>query len=107
MNAEGVMWAAVALTCLGGAGVLVAFLVGPIGTALARRISGGGDARRLDEVERRVDELAERLGTGPLGDQLAEVHERLEFAERLLARAPLNHPPADAAEETTGAATPV
>jgi hypothetical protein len=60
-------------------------LFGPIGSALARRIAGRaprdpaqGEIVRMDErITSEVDELRTRL---------AEVEERLDFAERLLAR---------------------
>jgi hypothetical protein len=63
----------------------VALLFGPIGSALARRIGGRhepGDAHaEIEEIGSRVtaevDDLRNRLG---------EVEERLDFAERLLAR---------------------
>ena len=62
-------------------------LTGPIGVALAARIRGAraaGDLALAGEVE----DLHSRLGEGEnLRDRLAEVEERLDFAERLLAQA--------------------
>jgi hypothetical protein len=68
-------------------------LRGPIGKALARWIESwgatesaaldaraGGDPRRLDEIEHRLGELEAREA------RLAELEERLDFAERLLTR---------------------
>ena len=54
-------------------------LRGPFGRALAERISGHGahDDRELEEVRGEV---------AALRNELAEVQERLDFAERLLAR---------------------
>lgn len=55
-------------------------LRGPIGRALADRIAGraaAGDEERVERLDREVQELRGELG---------EVHERLDFAERLLAQ---------------------
>ena len=62
----------------------VGLLFGPIGSAVARRIGGRpepGDAHaEIEEIRALVmDE------TGDLRNRLAEVEERLDFAERLLA----------------------
>jgi hypothetical protein len=63
----------------------VGILFGPIGSALARRLGGRpepGDAHaEIEEVRAQVrDEVDD------LRNRLAEVEERLDFAERLLAR---------------------
>ena len=54
---------------------------GPFGRAIAERIAGrartAGEDHELRELKGEVDELRQQLG---------EVHERLDFAERLLAR---------------------
>jgi hypothetical protein len=59
-------------------------LFGPIGSAIARRVAGRpepGDAQvEIDEIRARVTEEADDLR-----NRLAEVEERLDFAERLLA----------------------
>jgi hypothetical protein len=68
-------------------------LRGPIGKALARWIESWGateaaaldvravgDPRRLDEIEHRLGEVEAREA------RLAELEERLDFAERLLTR---------------------
>ncbi len=63
----------------------VGLLFGPIGSALARRI--GGRAEPVD-AHAEIEEMAGRM-TGEVDDlrnRLAEVEERLDFAERLLAR---------------------
>lgn len=62
----------------------VGLLFGPIGSALGRRLGGRpepGDAHgEIEEMHARVtDEVND------LRNRLAEVEERLEFAERLLA----------------------
>jgi hypothetical protein len=62
----------------------VAMLFGPIGSALARRIGGRpepGDAH-VEIEEMRAKVTAE---VDDLRNRLAEVEERLDFAERLLA----------------------
>jgi hypothetical protein len=62
----------------------VALLFGPIGSAFARRIAGRpepGEAQaEIEEIRARVMEE-----TDDLRNRLAEVEERLDFAERLLA----------------------
>ena len=67
-----------------GAGA-VGFLFGPIGAALARRIEGRPDPR---EAHAEIEQIGERMTTevDELRSRLAEVEERLDFAERLLAR---------------------
>jgi hypothetical protein len=71
-------------------------LFGPIGSALARRISG---RLQPDDVHAEVEELSTRV-TGEVDDlrtRLAEVEERLDFAERLLAQGgPANQLPGGA-----------
>ena len=63
----------------------VALLFGPIGSAIARRIGGRpepGDAHtEIEELRARVTDEVDDLK-----NRLAEVEERLDFAERLLAR---------------------
>ncbi len=62
----------------------VAMLFGPIGSALARRLGGRpepGDAQaEIGEMRARVTDYVDDLR-----NRLAEVEERLDFAERLLA----------------------
>ena len=62
----------------------VAVLFGPIGSAVARRIGGRPeptDARaEIEEMHARVTDEVDDLR-----NRLAEVEERLDFAERLLA----------------------
>jgi hypothetical protein len=57
-------------------------ILGPIGQAFARRIGGGSGG---DVLEQRVETLAQEVDG--LKAQLTETHERLEFAERMLAQA--------------------
>jgi hypothetical protein len=60
-------------------------LFGPIGSALARRLGGRPE---LGEAEAEIEHLSERMTAevDGLRSRLAEVEERLDFAERLLAR---------------------
>ena len=62
----------------------VGLLFSPIGSALARRLAGRsepGDAHsEIEEMQARVTDEVEDLR-----NRLAEVEERLDFAERLLA----------------------
>lgn len=74
-------WDAVAL--LFGAGLLLVVLLWPLLRAVARRIEAGAAAdtrAELDELRDRVRRLEE---TQP---RMAELEERLDFAERLLAQ---------------------
>ncbi len=62
----------------------VALLFGPIGSAIARRLGG---APEQDDTHRTIEEIGASV-TAELEDlrsRLAEVEERLDFAERLLA----------------------
>lgn len=63
--------------------VALGFFFGPIGKAIARRISGaphpGLDPAELDAIRARVDELEGQQ------QRVAELEERVDFAERLLA----------------------
>jgi hypothetical protein len=65
-------------------GASVAILRGPLGRALARRIEGN---HATPELEQRVHELEARLAAlEGEGTQVAELAERVDFAERLLAQ---------------------
>lgn len=77
----------------------------PLAKAWARRLSGA-DASRIDELEQRVVEL-EQIGSGDfslLQGELSELHERLDFTERMLAQAqrPPLAPEPGTTDETTG-----
>lgn len=72
------------MTLIFGAGVVL-ILRGPVGRALARRIEGqsgaaGELAARVDELEARLAELEQDRA------RTAELEERVDFAERLIAR---------------------
>jgi hypothetical protein len=60
-------------------------LFGPIGSALARRLGGHPEPGEAQAV---VEQMSERVSAevDDLRNRLAEVEERLDFAERLLAR---------------------
>ncbi len=63
----------------------VALLFGPIGSAVARRIVGRPEP---DDAHAEIEEIRARVTdeVDALGNRLAEVEERLDFAERLLAQ---------------------
>ena len=62
----------------------VGLLFGPIGSAIARRLAGRSEP---DDAHAEIDEIRARLTdeADDLRNRLAEVEERLDFAERLLA----------------------
>jgi hypothetical protein len=62
----------------------VALLFGPIGSAVARRIVGRPEP---DDAHTEIEEIRARVTdeADDLRNRLAEVEERLDFAERLLA----------------------
>ena len=63
----------------------VAMLFGPIGAAVARRIGGSPEP---GDAHMEIEEMRALVTTevSDLRSQLAEVEERLDFAERLLAQ---------------------
>jgi hypothetical protein len=63
----------------------VGLLFGPIGSALGRRIGGRAEP---GDAHAEVEEMGARMTAevDDLRNRLAEVEERLDFAERLLAR---------------------
>ena len=65
---------------LGGVGMSFS----PLGKALARRVAGEKATAEETPTLAEVEELREELGS--VRHQLDEVHERLDFAERLLAQ---------------------
>jgi hypothetical protein len=68
-----------------GAAALGLFF-GPIGMALGRRLSGRADRQAQAELEEMGDQVAGEMHD--LRRRLAEVEERLDFAERLLTEGP-------------------
>ena len=76
MDMEGVL----AITFIFGGGTLFLLSVSPVGRALAERIrSSGGRAEPDPEVQADLDALRA---------EVSELHERMDFAERLLAQRP-------------------
>lgn len=81
---EEVLFAIVVICILIGA----VFILGPIARAMARRLEGrGGDAALQEELAGLRDRMGE---VDHLRERMLELEERVDFAERLLAR------PADA-----------
>ncbi|MFQ6047320.1 MAG: hypothetical protein ACE5PT_13360 [Gemmatimonadales bacterium] len=74
-----------AIVLLFGGGTLFLLAISPIGKAIADRISRGGRAEgSLDRIEESQAAILEELEA--MRRELTEVEERLDFAERLLAR---------------------
>jgi hypothetical protein len=76
-----------AITLIFGGGTLFLLSVSPIGRAIADRIrarAAGVDDDRADRLEEVQVGMAEELDS--VRQELAEVQERLDFTERLLAR---------------------
>lgn len=65
----------------------VGLLFGPIGSAIARRIGGRGETH--SEIEELRDGVAAEMDH--VRNRLAEIEERLDFAERLLASSETVH----------------
>ncbi len=90
----------VALACL----VAAVLILRPLAKAWARRLSGA-DAARLEELEQRVVDL-EGLESGDLNavqGELSDLHERMDFTERLLSQAQIPKAmPMEQTDETTG-----
>ncbi len=67
-----------ALVLIFGGGTLIAISFSPVGRAIADRIRGAGAVAEPDPAV--LDELDRMRG------ELAELHERVDFTERLLAQ---------------------
>lgn len=69
------------------AGIYFALFRGPVGRAIGRMLesSGGQDDQLIERIEQLEDRVAE-LSADP--SRVAELEERLDFAERLLAQRP-------------------
>ena len=68
---EGVL----AVILLFGGGTLIALSISPVGRALAERLRGRGEPAQDPELLAEVDALRQ---------DVAELHERVDFAERML-----------------------
>ena len=81
---EDILKLAGVLAAVVGVPMLVITVIPALGKAIARRLGGSRpDDRLLSEIELlrdRVDQLEEREG------RIAELEERLDFAERIIAR---------------------
>lgn len=71
------------ILCFGGGSVFL-LAISPIGRAIADRIRGTGDASEVRQLQDRQEAVLEELEG--VRRELADVHERLDFAERLMAR---------------------
>lgn len=69
---------------VGMSGAFAALALGPIGRAVGRRILQGGASEAASDED--VQELRQQVDE--LRQSLAESHERLDFAERMLSSAP-------------------
>jgi Tfp pilus assembly protein PilO len=70
-----------------GGGTLVALAMSPIGRAVAARIQGhgpGGDSEELRSIRESHEAMATELEA--VRQDLVELQERVDFAERVLAR---------------------
>ncbi len=74
----------VAITLIFGTGGAFLMSISPIGRAIAARIKGGGavDSGELRELQDTVHDLLEENRS--IREELVEVQERVDFAERLL-----------------------
>lgn len=78
-----------ALVLIFGGGSVFLFAISPIGRAIADRIRGGARESGADaEAVRRLHETQQAMldDLEAVRQELAEVHERLDFTERLLAQ---------------------
>ncbi|TFH61430.1 MAG: hypothetical protein E4G90_09735 [Gemmatimonadales bacterium] len=81
MDPEVAMWIAVGAASVAGSGFLAAIVLGPLGRAVGSRLSGRrGSLQDADELRQRL--LAVEVAL----DRVAELEERLDFTERVLAR---------------------
>jgi hypothetical protein len=75
MNIEGIL----AIVLIFGGGIVIAVSFSPVGRAIAERIRG----RVEPQPDPAIYEELERMR-----GELSELHERVDFTERLLARSP-------------------
>lgn len=71
---------------IGATMIAVVRLLGPIATALGRRLEGNHATHAVDEE---LSALRDRLGeVETLRERVMELEERVDFAERMIARTP-------------------
>ena len=77
-----------AIVLIFGGGTLIALAMSPIGRAIAARIQGGGGSAASDERLRQVQDSHQALleDLEVMRRDLTELQERVDFAERLLAK---------------------
>jgi hypothetical protein len=69
---------------LGFAAAMAAVMLGPIGKAIGRQLTGDPQSRTLSEPSAQFDALMGELQA--LREDMAQIHERMDFTERLLAQ---------------------
>jgi hypothetical protein len=76
------------IVCIFGGGTLFLLSISPIGRAIAERIRGKGQRAEVGEVRTELAEHKEALEQEleAVRRDVAELAERVDFAERLLAR---------------------
>jgi hypothetical protein len=85
MSVTGSLEGIAAVVLLLGAGLILAALIWPLIRAIARRIEGGAVGAQL---QTEVDALRERVRQlEEVAPRMAELEERLDFAERIVAQA--------------------
>lgn len=76
----------IAIILIFGGGTLFALSVSPIGRAIAARIRDGGNTVGPEVEELRESQMALLQDVETMRQELVEVQERVDFAERLLAQ---------------------
>ena len=84
MNMEGVL----AIVFLFGGGTLFLLSISPIGKAVAERIRGASTGALPEQLRRELDESRAALESEvqQLRTEVGDLSERMDFAERLLAK---------------------
>ena len=89
-----------AVTFIFGGGSLFLLAISPVGKAIAERIQGGGrggDGEAVERIEASQQHVLDEMEH--MRQDLMEMQERLDFAERLLARTRESLPRIEAAGE--------
>ena len=84
MNLEGIL----AIVFIFGGGSLFLLAISPVGKAVADRIRGGAAAALPESVRRELEESRAELESDvqQLRTEVSDLGERMDFAERLLAK---------------------